>query len=455
VIASGHDGLALAGFTGLTVATVGVAWRTEAAAPAVLAAAALAALVIADWALDTHIAQLVAPPGPTAGAITEPARSDAGAHLALGAFLAGLFGVPGFLIQGRLSRAIAPILWAVSSVLAPLAILTALYYRIAGFERSIPFSGFALLIAALFSLATETLVKRSPRPGLAITAAIYASGAVSALALALTLALDKGWLTVGLALMVPGIAWVANGRPLQFLRILAAATVVVVVLRVAYEPRIVGPDVGTTPIFNWLLYGYGVPALSFWYAGSTLRQRTDDIPVRIVESAAILLTVLLAFLEIRHLTNGGEVYRHAAGLDELALQVSAGLAMIIGLEWVRGRTRNIVHNVGALVVAALTLSGIVLGLCLVDNPKITGNSVGGIFDNLILLGYGVPAVLSVTLALVVRATRPMPIGRRRPSSRLCSDCSISRSKWRVCFKGQASDLALRLMPKGTLTRRSG
>jgi uncharacterized membrane protein len=408
VMASAHNGLALAGFTGLTVATVGVAWRTEAAAPAVPVAAALAALVIGDWALDTHIAQLVALPGPTAGAITEPARSDAATHLALGAFLAVLFGVPGFLIQGRLNRAIAPVLWAMSSVLAPLAILIALYYRLAGFERSIPFSGLALLIATLFSLATEALIQRTPRPGFAVTPAIYASGAVAALALALTLALDKGWLTVGLALMVPGIAWVANRRPLRFLRILAAAIVVAVVARVGYEPRIVGPDVGTTPIFNWLLYGYGVPALSFWYAGYTLRQHADDIPVRIVESAAILLTVLLGFLEIRHLTNEGDVYHHAAGLDELALQVSAGLAMTIGLEWVRGRTRNVVHNVGAVVVAALTLLGIVLGLCLIENPMITGSPVGGVFDNLILLGYGVPAVLVVILILVTRMTRPLP-----------------------------------------------
>jgi uncharacterized membrane protein len=408
VIASGHNGLALTGFTGLIVATVGVAWRTEAAAPAVLAAAALAALVIADWALDTRIVQLVAPPGPTAGAITGPAITDVSTHLALGAFLAALFGVPGFLIQDRLNRTVAPILWAASSVLAPLAILIALYYRISGFERSIPFSGFALLIAALFSLATETLIKRSPRAGLPVTAAIYASGAAAALALALTLTLDKDSLTVGLALMVPGIAWVANQRPLQFLRILAAAIASAVILRVGYELRIVGPDVGTTPIFNSLLYGYGVPALSFWYAGFTLRQRADDIPLRIVESAAILLTFLLAFLEIRHLTNEGDVYRRAAGLDELGLQVSAGLALTIGLEWVRGRTGNIVHNAGALVVAALTLFGIMLGLCLIDNPMVTGKPVGGIFYNLILLGYGVPAALAVTLALVAHATRPMP-----------------------------------------------
>ena len=118
--------------------------------------------------------------------------------------------------------------------------------------------------------------------------------------------------------------------------------------RIGYEPRIVGADVGTTPIFNWILYGYGVPALAFWVAGYLLRRRADDLPARMVDSGAILFTVLTAFLEIRHYINGGDIYRPSAGLAEVALQVCAGLAMAIGLEHVRGRTNSIVHDVGAL-----------------------------------------------------------------------------------------------------------
>ena len=163
-------------------------------------------------------------------------------------------------------------------------------------------------MAALYGYATEYLGKRQPQPGLASAAAIYAAGAVASLALALTFALDKGWLTVGLALMVPGIAWISERRPLPALRYLAAAIIVVVLMRVGYEPRIVGRDVGTTPIFNWLLYGYGVPAASFWYAGYLLRRRADDMPTRLAEAAAILFTVLLALLQIRHYMNNGDVY---------------------------------------------------------------------------------------------------------------------------------------------------
>jgi uncharacterized membrane protein len=48
----------------------------------------------------------------------------------------------------------------------------------------------------------------------------------------------------------------------------------------------------------------------------------------------------------------------------------------------------------------------VLGLWLADNPLATDEPVGGPFFNLILLGYGVPAVLAAVLALVARGVRP-------------------------------------------------
>src|SRR5262249_50287730 len=156
------------------------------------------------------------------------------------------------------------------------------------------------------------------------------------------------------------------------------------------------------------LYGYGLPALSFWLAGYLLRRRADDVPARMVDSAAILFTVLLAGLEIRHYVNSGDVYRPASGLTEVALQASVGLALAIGLERVRGRTNNVVHDVGAQIVAALTLAVIAFGLVLYQNPLLTGAPVGSGFFNLILLGYGLPAVLAIALALVARTTRPMP-----------------------------------------------
>ncbi len=329
VLASQHNSVAVTTFTLLAAASVAIAWRAEAAVASVPVAAALAALIMAQWAVHPNLDLLIVRGGPGAG--PEPPLADVGWHIALGAGYATLFGAAGFLAQGRSQAPLIPILWSAVGVVTPIAIVAALYYRVSGFERSIPFAGLALLLAALYAMATETLRKQAPRPGLAASTAIFATGSIAALALALTLALEKGWLTVGLALMVPGVAWIAEKRPLPFLRWLAAALVVLVVLRIGYDPRIVGRDVGTTPIFNWLLYGYGVPAAAFWTAGYLLRRRADDVPARMTDSAAILFTVLLVFLEIRHLMNHGDIFREATGLAELALQVSVGLAMAIGL----------------------------------------------------------------------------------------------------------------------------
>jgi uncharacterized membrane protein len=407
VLASRHDPVALTAFVVLTAATVAIAWRTEAAAGAVPAAAILATAVMAHWAVHTNVQGLLAPSGPTAPAIPEPERYDYGSHLILAAGWAVLFGAGGFLAQGRSSRALVPMLWSAAAVFAPLAMLVALYYRIAQLDRSLPFAALALLVAAIFALATETMMKREPRPGLMAASAMFATGTLGALALAMTFALEKGWLTIALALMVPGIAWVVEQRPLPWLRWLAAVMVAVVAARVAYQPTIAGADLGTTPIFNWLLYGYGVPAAAFWVAGSLLRRRADDLPARMVDAGAILFTVLLAILEIRHYVTGGDIYRGSDGVVEAMLYVNVGLAMTIGLERVRGRTGSIVHNAGALLIAASTLGAVIAVLLAAWGARFNGSPVGGAFFNLILLGYGLPAVLAIMLALIARTTRPL------------------------------------------------
>lgn len=405
VFARGHDTVALAAFTLMAAGAVAIAWRTDAAVAAVPFAGALATLVIADWAVGIQWHNLVAPGRLTEGLANEPRQALYGAQLALGFAFMALFAASGFLAQGRSAKPLVPIVWAATAVAAPLAIMIALYYRIYVFDRSLPFAGLALLIAALFAFATEMLTKRDPRPGSASAAAIFATGSIAALALALTFALEKGWLTVALALMVPGTAWIAEKRPLPWLRWLCGILVALVMARIVWNPLIVA-DVGTTPIFNWILYGYGIPALAFWVAGFILRRRADDVPTRMVEAGAVLFTVLTAFLQIRHFIYSGDIYYRSAGLNELALQVCGGLALAIGLERLRARTHSVVHDVAAQIIFGLTLIAIVLGLAVLENPLLTGASVGGRFFNLILLGYGLPAILMAALGLTMRGQRP-------------------------------------------------
>lgn len=407
VTATHHDGAALAIFAVLSVATVAIAWRAEAATGAVPAAAALVALVMAQWAAKIQVEHLIAPAGHLAGIVPEPERAETGLHLVLGAGFAALFGVSGFLAQGRSSKAFAPLLWAGTAVLAPLAILIALYYRIAGFDRSIPFAALALLLAALFATATEILSKREQRPGLLAASAIFAAGTVGALALALTLALEKGWLTVALSLMVPGTAYVASKRPLPFLRKLTIVLGAIVFARILWEPRIVGADVGTTPILNWLLWGYGAPAVSFWLAAHILRKQGSDLAVRVAETLAIVFSGALLLSEIRHYVTGGNLLRRATSFTELALDVSAGFVMSIALERLRGKLDGAVYRVAPRLIFGGTIAAALFGLLIFHNPYLTGRAVGGPFWNLVLLGYGLPAALALVFALTARAEHGM------------------------------------------------
>ncbi|PZA09870.1 DUF2339 domain-containing protein [Rhodopseudomonas palustris] len=405
VVASAHSDAALTVFAVLIAATLAIAWRAASATAAVGAAAVLVGLVFLSWVVHDNPDLLVLPGGALPGIGADPLAGAVTTHL----IAATVFGIGfagfGILAQGRSPNASVPVIWAASGVFAPLALVIALYARIAHLDRSIPFAIVALVLAAVFGLATERLSKRDNRPGLPISIALFATGTLGALALALTFALEKGWLTIALALMAAGTAWISLQRPIPFLRWLTAILAGIVVASIGWEPRIVGDAVGTTPVFNWLLWGYGVPAASFWLASIWMRRRGDDKPLRMVESAAILFTVLLAFMEIRHAVNGGDVYRDSAGLTEVALQVCVTLAMAIGLERLRLRSHSPVHNVAAIMLAVFAALGSVFGLLLLENPALWPAYVGGLVINHLLLGYALPAVLALLLSYAVAGVR--------------------------------------------------
>jgi uncharacterized membrane protein len=406
VLTSRHADAAMIAFAVLVAATLFVAWRAPAATGAVAAAAAFVFIVFAEWAVRGNPDVLVVPGGPLPG-MGGPAITDQSVtlHLIAAAIFAVGFGGAGFLSQGRSTSAIIPVVWSAAGVFMPLALLIALYARIAHLDRSIPFAILAVLLAAAFAGATEMLAKRDSRPGLMISTALFATGTLAALALALTFALDKGWLTIALALMSLGTSWISLQRPIPFLRTLAAILAAIVVARIGYEPRIVGEALGDTPIFNWLLWGYGVPAASFWAGSYFLRRRGDDAPLRTIEAAAILFTVLLVFLEIRHAIYNGHVYTAVPTLFEFALDLCVALALAIGLERLRIRTGSIIHNVGAVLITILAGLIAIFGVLILENPMLTWMNIGGHVVNVLLLAYALPAVLMLLLSYAVAGRR--------------------------------------------------
>ena len=144
-----------------------------------------------------------------------------------------------------------------------------------------------MLLAASFAAATEILTRREARPGLAISTALFATGTLAALALALTFALDKGWLTIALALMSTGAAWVSMQRPIPFLRVLSSILAGIVVLadrlRAAHRRQCGRHDADLQ-----------LAIVGLWHSGAVILGRTvcscgDEAtthPLRSVEAAA-------------------------------------------------------------------------------------------------------------------------------------------------------------------------
>jgi len=201
VLASFHADAAIMSFALLVAGTLFVAWRAQAATGAVGAAAFFVFVVFAEWAVRGNPDLLVLPGGPLPGIGPNATDGSVSLHLVSAAIFAAGFGAAGFLAQGRSVAAIIPVIWSAAAVFTPLALLIALYARIAHLDRSIPFAILAVVLAAAYGAATETLTRRDSRPGLAISTALFATGTLGAPALAFTFALEKGWLTIALALM--------------------------------------------------------------------------------------------------------------------------------------------------------------------------------------------------------------------------------------------------------------
>jgi len=234
-----------------------------------------------------------------------------------------------------------------------------------------------------------------------------ASAAVAALALGLTFALDKGMLTVAFALSALGTSIVADRVRIPELRYVVGAIGLLVAARLAWDPTIVGGDPGRTLIVNWLLWGYGVPALAFFLASRVMQRHGRDRVVRFVESLSIVFAALLGFFEIRHTLQGGDLF--APTSDHLETGLIATESLAFGLLMVRADRRrpDPVYRIASLVFGAISFAVSFFGLALFANPLLSEEPVlGGPLFNSLLPAYLLPAVLAGVLALVARSVRP-------------------------------------------------
>jgi uncharacterized membrane protein len=399
-------------FAGAMLALLwGTALRIPSVAAAGLVGTGVVAAALFGWPLASEIARQ--PVTVLPGAPSNPPLPDAlwqllvltiasGAALAAGAF-------------ARLARTpvIAPVatgFYAAAGVAGPLALLVMAWWTVVDFDRSIPFALAAGAMAAGF-VATAAFFKRAAADGGNRSARFgleaCAAGAIAAVAAGLTMVLDKGGLTVALALSAAGAAWVTTREPVGTLRYAVGALGVAVLGRLIWDPTIVSGDLGSIPVFNWLLWGYGVPAASFGLASVWLRRQKDDQVVALAEALAMAFTAFLLITQIRHAITGTLDAREPGHL-EAGLQAFASLTLAGVLVWLEITRRSLVIRIGSYVFGAAALGMAVLGLVIAVNPLLNRSELvgGGAIFNTLLPAYLMPAIAAVALSYVARGRRP-------------------------------------------------
>lgn len=300
------------------------------------------------------------------------------------------------------SAALPCALYGAAGAAAPILLLAVTYARMTGLDVSGPFAMAAGALAVAFTLIAASFraqaqTRFAARQGLGFAAL----GALGALAIGLAAALSEGSLTVAWGLTALAAAWLAVRLDVAALRWGVAAMGALVAARLAYEPRVLH-ELSPTPILNWLLIGYGAPALSFALAARLLRAR-EDIPLQVARGLAVALTGFLVFLEIRHAMNGGDIYARRHGLVEIGMQTFSATMFAIVLTKIGGANPPLVYRVATAVAgaAAATLSAV--GLLLVENPYFSREALSREgFVNELIPGYLLPAAGAAALAIVAR-----------------------------------------------------
>lgn len=351
-----------------------------------------------DWPQRVH-SYLGEDYGSTLGPVVPP---ELATFVITAIVFGALFAAVGFF---ALARARRPEVWAGASAAMPVLLLAVGYWRITGLGVDLAWSTAALGVAALALAATARLRARPARAsgGNDLLIGIYGLATVAALGLAMAMALEQAWLTVALSLLLPAIAWISERLKLDALRPVALIVVAVVLVRLGLNYNVFSYTLEGPPGFTWVLYGYGVPALAFWWSMRRFRRVSDDRLVLVLETGTLVLFWLLVTLEIRSLF-ADDLASRSYSLAEQSLQTVAWLGIAYG--WLRAyrRSGRAVLLWGWRLLAGLAAVHSPLFQVVLFNPLWTAEPVGDWpVINLLALAYLVPAGFALAFARELRA----------------------------------------------------
>lgn len=379
-------------------------------APVALAAPALAVLGYLSWDVRIPVDDLLLDQPIITYAIDKFAViPNAQSFIVTGLMLGLLMGIAGF--AGAYLSA-ARLFLALASVSGPIGIFFIALWRSEALDVQPFFGATALAMAAAYLGALSFLERRldpqdhDRNP----TLASYATATIGLIATAIVILLGDGWIQLGLAALCASTVWVGGRWPMPGLGRCALGLGALVLLSIYWQPTIVPvEDLSTTPFFNALLWGYGGPALIFWWCAVKLHKAsltaTNEIAMpirrqsRAFQGLAIFTSLATGAVLLHHATNNGLFYSPADTLLEWSLQSLLALSACIGLERIDRSLRSPLISKCIIGLGFLSFAIIALLNLTALNPLITDEFIGeSAFLNPLFLAYLLPAILTGLLA---------------------------------------------------------
>jgi uncharacterized membrane protein len=346
-------------------------------------------LTLAGWKWQNVTYGIIAEPGGPKNIVIDSATIRSLWLTALG--FGVLFAVAGYAGSWRARR---PGIWAGVSAATPVLLFAVVYWRSFDLEIDLRWALVGIVLSGLALFAAWLVSGHRKREGFDEVLGAYAVAVVAALSLAAAMALRDAWLTVAIAVIVPAIAWIYTRLDVAALRYTAAAIALVVLIRLTLNLHIFDYGLDGWVGVNWILYGYGIPALAFYGAARLFKQAEDGRLVLLLESAALLFFVLLLSFEIRHLVGGGRLDSVRYGFTEVSLQSAAWGVTAFGLLRQYCIGKRLVPLWGYRILGSLAILQIVSLQCLLLNPVWRSTNVGDWpVLNILLIAYLIPAAL--------------------------------------------------------------
>jgi len=287
--------------------------------------------------------------------------------------------------------------WATSALAGPVFFLPFYYVYKEAFGESaiglLPVGLAGVSVFALRMVSTRFVAAPGDEAGARLRLrylALFTAVALGFIAVSIPLQLDKQWITLGWALEAMALCWLFGRLPHRGLPVFAGILYALVGVRLLFNPEILEYQERGMPLFNWILYTYGIATLCCLVGQSLLRRAGESGFIRQLANAIALDGILLGFwlvnLEILDYFSTGPYIAISDGAGysvKLALSAGWGLYAIVLL--VTGVVKDL-KPLRYLSLAFLLLT--VAKVFLYDLSEL-----GGIFRVFSFLGLAIALIL--------------------------------------------------------------